>query len=89
MKFAIIFGALTALSAATIPSAQAQEPMNYPWCAIGGEGARNCGFQSFAQCQSDISGVGWICQKNTQYHSESTESSTQYQPDSTNSIWPY
>jgi hypothetical protein len=80
MKFVIVFATLTAVSAATatIPLAQAQEAMNYPWCASGTGGARNCGFRSFAQCQSDISGTGWFCQKNTQYQSESTKS-----------IWPY
>jgi Protein of unknown function (DUF3551) len=78
MKFAVIFGVLAALSAATASSAWAQETVNYPWCAVGTGGGRNCGFQSFAQCQSDISGNGWICQKNTEYQSGPRKSG-----------WPY
>jgi hypothetical protein len=80
MKFAVILATLTAVLAATLPLAEAQNPKNYPWCAYleGPEGARNCGFRSFAQCQADIGGAGWACQKNTQYR-----------PESTKSIWPY
>jgi hypothetical protein len=32
------------------------------WCAqYGGAGATNCGFHSFEQCQSAISGNGGFC----------------------------
>jgi hypothetical protein len=48
--------------------AQAQQ---YPWCAIysGGRGGGgiNCGFVSFAQCQTSIRGVGGTCQVNPAY----------------------
>jgi Protein of unknown function (DUF3551) len=48
--------------------AQAQ---NYPWCAnydAGMEGGgTNCGFTTFEQCMTTISGMGGSCDKNTQY----------------------
>ena len=64
--------ALAAMAAFIIPiagvPAQAQ---TYPWCAYysGGDmgGATNCGFSTFAQCMATISGIGGMCQVNTQY----------------------
>ena len=47
--------------------AQARE---YPWCSVewGPEmGARNCGFETLAQCRATISGIGGDCQMNTMY----------------------
>ena len=36
------------------------------WCArySGRDGASNCGFYSFAQCQATVSGIGGMCQRN-------------------------
>jgi hypothetical protein len=41
----------------------------YPWCAQydGPNGARNCGFVSFQQCQATASGMGGFCERNTFY----------------------
>lgn len=58
-----------ALGAAALSgNAKAQ---NYPWCALygGGDkgGASNCGFVTFEQCLTTLSGMGGFCQQNTQY----------------------
>lgn len=34
------------------------------WCARYPEGASNCGFYSFAQCQATVSGRGGFCELN-------------------------
>jgi hypothetical protein len=34
------------------------------WCARYPEGASNCGFYSFAQCQATVSGRGVFCEQN-------------------------
>jgi Protein of unknown function (DUF3551) len=34
------------------------------WCARYPEGASNCGFYSFAQCQATVSGRGGFCEQN-------------------------
>jgi len=46
--------------------AQAQ---NYPWCAVlnMGDAAYNCGFDTFEECRTSLSGIGGFCQKNTTY----------------------
>ena len=36
-----------------------------PWCARYPEGASNCGFYSFAQCQVTVSGRGGFCEQNS------------------------
>jgi hypothetical protein len=36
-----------------------------PWCARYPEGASNCGFYSFAQCQATVSGRGGFCDQNS------------------------
>ena len=47
------------------------EAQNYPWCAYysGGRsgGGTNCGFTSFEQCKTTVSGIGGFCALNTQY----------------------
>jgi Protein of unknown function (DUF3551) len=35
-----------------------------PWCARYPEGASNCGFYTFAQCQATVSGRGGFCDRN-------------------------
>jgi hypothetical protein len=35
------------------------------WCAVYSNGAgTNCGFNTYRQCQADISGVGGYCRRN-------------------------
>jgi hypothetical protein len=80
MKPLFIFAALAGLSAGSVSwssSAQAQEPMNYPWCAYYNNTGTNCGFQTFAQCEADISGIGGACQPNTLYHEPRRRSRSQ------------
>lgn len=43
---------------------------NYPWCAhysTGDSGGVNCGFVSLPQCLTNLSGIGGICMRNTQF----------------------
>ena len=52
---------------ATVRPAAAIE---YPWCAqYGGmgDGGRNCGFSTLAQCMATVSGIGGGCQRNLFY----------------------
>jgi hypothetical protein len=57
--FVIVFGA-----ASTAAHAQ-----NYPWCAVYnvGDNAYNCGFATYEQCRTTISGIGGFCERNTQF----------------------
>jgi hypothetical protein len=47
----------------------AVKAQNYPWCAhyATDAGDVNCGFVSLPQCQADVSGIGGICMRNTQF----------------------
>ncbi|MBX6329601.1 MAG: DUF3551 domain-containing protein [Pseudolabrys sp.] len=64
---------VTAVAAAAfsvlVPSAS--DAIEYPWCAQyggpGGDGGRNCGFTTFAQCMATVSGVGGFCERNLFY----------------------
>lgn len=42
---------------------------SYPWCAryAKGDDGENCGFTTFDQCMTDVSGIGGYCARNTQY----------------------
>jgi hypothetical protein len=42
---------------------------NYPWCAVYNVGgpAYNCGFVTYDQCMTTVSGIGGGCERNTQY----------------------
>ena len=37
---------------------------NYPWCAQYSDGSMNCGFATFLQCLTDVSGIGGFCTQN-------------------------
>ncbi len=44
--------------------------IEYPWCAqYGGmgDGGRNCGFSTLAQCMATVSGIGGDCERNLFY----------------------
>ncbi len=47
------------------------DAQNYPWCAYygGGDmgGGTNCGFTTYDQCMTTVSGIGGYCARNTQY----------------------
>jgi hypothetical protein len=45
------------------------EAESYPWCAVydGGDTSNNCGFVTVEQCRVTVSGIGGICEPNTQY----------------------
>jgi Protein of unknown function (DUF3551) len=62
--FAIVF--LASLAASGRPAAA----IEYPWCAqYGGmgDGGRNCGFSTLAQCMATVSGIGGVCERNLFY----------------------
>jgi hypothetical protein len=60
-----LLGILTGMSVIGAP-AHAQ---NYPWCAYysGKGGGTNCGFTTFEQCLTNVSGIGGFCEPNTLY----------------------
>ena len=71
MKSVVIQSSLVAIGAlaglfALAPPASAQ---NYPWCAVYNVGgpAYNCGFVTYDQCMTTVSGIGGGCERNTQY----------------------
>jgi hypothetical protein len=41
----------------------------YAWCATYNDkyGARNCGFDTFAQCLATVSGIGGFCSQNPSF----------------------
>lgn len=59
------------LVAATIIVAGPARAQNYPWCAyyaMGDDGGgTNCGFVSYEQCMTTLSGMGGFCMLNNQY----------------------
>jgi hypothetical protein len=65
----IIFGIMTAASVWLVGSVDVARAQNYPWCAQYGyrDGARNCGFVSWAQCMATVSGIGGYCEHNAMY----------------------
>ncbi len=68
-----IFAALVSLAVFSPAPARAIE---YPWCAVFGgdmEGASNCGFVSFEQCQGYIQGIGGFCERNQFYTGPATQ----------------
>ena len=65
--FALATLTTVALSAGAGP---ASAMVLYPWCLYYGgsmDGAVNCGFTSFAQCQASRQGNGGICKANPWY----------------------
>lgn len=70
MRFSSL-AALVALTGLTLAAGSPAKAQNYPWCAYysGGDtgGGTNCGFTTFAQCMTTVSGIGGMCQLNTQY----------------------
>jgi hypothetical protein len=66
MKILLVLTAMLTVVGATTARAVAQ---NYPWCtyyAVKG-GATNCGFTTYEQCMTTLSGMGGFCALNTQY----------------------
>jgi hypothetical protein len=55
--------ALTALALLNAGGGRAQAAA---WCAYYDDQSTNCGFDTFAQCEADISGVGGMCSRNPQ-----------------------
>jgi hypothetical protein len=65
---------LSALALCALGFAANSEPasaeITYPWCAeYGGRdgAARNCGFWTYQQCMTTISGHGGYCETNAMY----------------------
>jgi len=57
--------AVTALTA--LVSAGADARADGPWCSQYVQGGRNCGFYSYEQCRTNISGIGGSCAPNPAY----------------------
>lgn len=63
---------LTALALAAFVAAVSStgaHAQNYPWCAVlnMGDNSYNCGFITYQQCMTTISGIGGFCERNTQF----------------------
>ncbi|MGA3310957.1 MAG: DUF3551 domain-containing protein [Xanthobacteraceae bacterium] len=59
------------------------EAQNYPWCAdYGGSwgGVSNCGFTTFQQCMTTLSGMGGFCERNNQYVPAPAAPGPRYRP---------
>ena len=44
------------------------------WCAYHTKGGTNCGFHSYAQCMTNLSGIGGSCGVNPAYQSNAGDS---------------
>jgi len=51
----------------TLIQADETQAQNYPWCANGTAGSRNCGFISYEQCLASVSGRAGFCERNFIY----------------------
>jgi len=68
----ILLFALTVF-VATVGIERSAEAQNYPYCAMGsGIDGVNCGFTSFEQCMTYVTGLGGFCEKNNQYQPATT-----------------
>ncbi len=63
--------AAAAAAAFSLLAPSASHAIEYPWCAQyggpHGDGGRNCGFTTFAQCMATVSGIGGFCERNPFY----------------------
>lgn len=70
--------AAAGIVAAMLGAAAPAYAQNYPWCAyyaMGDDGGgTNCGFVSYEQCMTTLSGLGGFCVLNNQYHSPASPS---------------
>jgi len=57
--------ALAAAALAVLPFTSVGAQAQYaPWCLYDVSGRTNCGFQTYAQCQAALSGIGGTCSPN-------------------------
>ena len=63
--------AAAVVGTAMIGVAAPARAQNYPWCAyyaMGDDGGgTNCGFVTYEQCMTTLSGMGGFCVQNNQY----------------------
>ena len=58
---------LVAATLAALPLTCIDARADGSWCAYDNDGGTNCGFNSYAQCMADISGIGGSCGPNPSY----------------------
>ena len=68
-----IYLTLAALVAGALATPAVAAP-SYPWCARYSSTGGECSFQTFAQCQQDVSGIGGFCQRNASFKSSAAKS---------------
>jgi Protein of unknown function (DUF3551) len=57
--------ALVVVAVAALPLSSIDARAQYaPWCAYDVRGGTNCGFNSYAQCMTALSGIGGYCSRN-------------------------
>ena len=66
MRSVFVAATVGAAVLAMSQAGQAQSPYSYRWCALNGDrsGATSCYFETRAQCEATISGVGGSCIRN-------------------------
>jgi hypothetical protein len=63
----LALAAVAAVSTFQAKPAAAQSSASYPWCSHNPSiDVTSCGFNTFAQCQASVSGVGGYCIRNPQ-----------------------
>ena len=74
MKRTSLIAIAAAFCLAGVVSGSPAKAAEWPWCAdlLGedGGGGTNCGFASWAQCQTYLSGIGGWCYPNPYYRGE-------------------
>jgi hypothetical protein len=63
MRSVLLVAALGAAVIAAATPTHAQSPYTYRWCALNGDrsGATSCYFETRAQCEATLSGIGGSC----------------------------
>jgi Protein of unknown function (DUF3551) len=73
--------AATGLMAATILAAMSATTgeataREYPWCSYYNNGGQNCGFSTYGQCKSNLSGIDGLCHMNRSYAARQAQASS-------------
>ena len=77
----IAFAFALAAAVVSFKTAPAKADVVYPWCLQTdvGDGALNCGFDSYDQCKASMVGSGGFCVQNLHYRQEQQAQQPQYQ----------
>jgi len=65
---------LVAAAMAALPLLSSEARADGPWCIYDVGGRTNCGFYSYAQCMTNLSGIGGTCQPNPNFQASGNNS---------------